>query len=139
MIQPTVVANDADQIAVNEEEKQRTILGREAVEAATGVPPAQQSSIVPLSPGALEPISQTTTTTSHGTAPFNSKGIHYTPTTTTTTTTVTRIPAQQMTPVGPTSPTGPVPAFSSPAPDVQSGKMPTINPPTSPPQPTQTP
>jgi general secretion pathway protein D len=35
MIQPTVVANDADQIAVNEAEKQRTILGKEA-EAAAG-------------------------------------------------------------------------------------------------------
>ena len=37
MIQPTVVETDADQIAANEAEKQRTILGREAVEAATGV------------------------------------------------------------------------------------------------------
>jgi general secretion pathway protein D len=37
MIQPTVIETDADQIAVNEQEKQRTILGREAVEAATGV------------------------------------------------------------------------------------------------------
>ena len=36
MIQPSVVETDADQIAVNEEEKQRTILGREAVEAANG-------------------------------------------------------------------------------------------------------
>jgi hypothetical protein len=34
MIQPTVVATDADQIAVNETEKQRTILGKEAEEAA---------------------------------------------------------------------------------------------------------
>jgi type II secretion system protein D len=34
MIQPTVVESDADQIAVNEAEKQRTILGHEAVEAA---------------------------------------------------------------------------------------------------------
>jgi type II secretory pathway component GspD/PulD (secretin) len=38
MIQPTVVETDADQIASNETEKQRTILGREALEAATGSP-----------------------------------------------------------------------------------------------------
>jgi general secretion pathway protein D len=37
MIQPTVVETDADQVAVNEEEKQRTILGREAEEAASGI------------------------------------------------------------------------------------------------------
>jgi type II secretion system protein D len=36
MIQPTVVETDADQVASNETEKQRTILGREALEAATG-------------------------------------------------------------------------------------------------------
>jgi type II secretion system protein D len=36
MIQPTVVETDADQVASNEAEKQRTILGREALEAATG-------------------------------------------------------------------------------------------------------
>ena len=34
MIQPTVVETDADQIAVNEAEKRRTILGQEAIEAA---------------------------------------------------------------------------------------------------------
>jgi general secretion pathway protein D len=34
MIQPTVVATDADQIAVNETEKRRTILGKEAEAAA---------------------------------------------------------------------------------------------------------
>ncbi len=37
MIQPTVVANDADQVAVNEIEKQRTILGKEASEAAAPI------------------------------------------------------------------------------------------------------
>ncbi|MCE0484265.1 MAG: hypothetical protein LV479_08515 [Methylacidiphilales bacterium] len=36
MIQPTVVETDVDQIAANEAEKQRTILGREAEAAATG-------------------------------------------------------------------------------------------------------
>ena len=34
MIQPTVVETDADQIAVNEAEKRRTILGRDAINAA---------------------------------------------------------------------------------------------------------
>jgi type II secretion system protein D len=137
MIQPTVVATDADQIAVNEAEKQRTILGREAVEAATGVPAAQQSALVPVSPFATE-TSETTTTTQ--TAPFNSKGIHYSGgASSTTTTTVQRIPTQQMTPVGPTSPTGPVPALSTPAPDVQNGRMPTVNPPTGPSPPPATP
>ena len=132
MIQPTVVANDADQIAVNEAEKQRTILGREAVEAATGVPPAQQSALVPVTPlGSTQPSVQSSTTTT-GSSPFNSKGIRYDsngPSTTTTTTTVQTIPTQQMTPVGPTTPTGPVPALSTPAPDVQNGRMPTVNPP----------
>jgi general secretion pathway protein D len=37
MIQPTVVETDADQVAVNEIEKQRTILGKEASEAATPI------------------------------------------------------------------------------------------------------
>ena len=40
MIQPSVIETEADQIAVNEEEKQRTLLGREAVGATTGVAPA---------------------------------------------------------------------------------------------------
>jgi len=78
MIQPSVVETDADQIAVNEAEKQRTILGREAVEAATGVaePPPQPKTGAPT---------QTT---------------------------------------GPTSGASPVPASSSPAPDVGNGQMP---------------
>jgi general secretion pathway protein D len=37
MIQPTVVETEADQVAVNETEKQRTILGKEAAEAAAPV------------------------------------------------------------------------------------------------------
>jgi hypothetical protein len=37
MIQPTVVETDADQIEVNEAEKRRTILGKEAEEAAAPV------------------------------------------------------------------------------------------------------
>lgn len=49
MIQPTVVETAADQIATNQAEKKRTILGTEAVEAATGLPettaPAPSSSL----------------------------------------------------------------------------------------------
>ena len=37
MIQPTVVESDADQVAINEIEKQRTILGKEAADAAAPV------------------------------------------------------------------------------------------------------
>jgi len=132
MIQPTVVANDADQIAVNEAEKQRTILGREAVEAATGVPAAQQSALVPVSPFGPQTSTQTylpAPSSTGATTPFNSKGIHYTNYGTPTTAAVPHVPSQQMTPVGPTTPTGPVPALSTPAPDVQNGRMPTVNPP----------
>lgn len=43
MIQPTVVETEADQVASNETEKQRTILGREALEAATGSPATVQA------------------------------------------------------------------------------------------------
>jgi general secretion pathway protein D len=136
MIQPTVVESDADQIAVNETEKQRTILGREAVEAATGVAASQETSQIPVSPLAS---TTTTTSTSRG-SPYNSKGISSgRTTTTTTTTTIQKIPTQQMTPVGPTTPTGPVPALSSPAPDVQNGKLPPVNPPSGQSPPTQSP
>jgi type II secretion system protein D len=124
MIQPSVVETDADQIAVNEEEKARTILGREAVETATGV--TQQP---PPSPFALPPPSTVSTTQTSHTGAYNSKtGVHTG--TTTTTTTIQRIPTTVMTPVGPTSPTGPVPAFSSPAPDVGNATLPKVNPPT---------
>ena len=143
MIQPSVVETDADQIAVNEAEKQRTILGREAVEAANGTPassdnfnpppiiPPQTLETVPA-PGTTTQVDTKSITTRNG--PYSSKvgtGSH---TTTTTTTTITRVPASTsvMTPLGPTTPTGPVPAASSPAPDVQNGKMPTINPPPTP-------
>ena len=121
MIQPSVVETEADQIAVNEEEKQRTILGREAVEAATGQPaPLPQPALI------MTPPTTTTTTTTHGTV-YNSKT--GTPSRTTTTTTTTAIPTQVMTPLGPTSPTGPIPALSSPAPDVGNGALPRVNPP----------
>jgi type II secretion system protein D len=127
MIQPTVVETDADQIAVNEEEKQRTILGREAVEAATGVAPP------PPPPPGLQPYSATaqpyggSSVTTHTTT-YNSKSGE--PIQTTTSTTVT--PTSVITPLGPTSPTGPVPAASTPAPNVSNGQLPRINPPSPP-------
>jgi type II secretion system protein D len=137
MIQPTVVETDADQLEVNEMEKQRTILGREAVEAATSVPPngdddrpAPQLTPALPPPGlgiAPGPQFDTTSVTIRS-GPYSSKSIP-SHTTTTTTTTITRVPTSVMTPLGPTTPTGPVPALSSPAPDVGNGKMPTVNPP----------
>jgi type II secretion system protein D len=143
MIQPSVVETDADQIAVNEEEKQRTILGREAVQAAQGAPvesdnfqlapTPEVSAPRPLeeqpAPGTVQQVDTKSTTTHNG--PYNSKAGTSTTTTTTTTTTVSKIPGSTsvMTPLGPTTPTGPVPAASTPAPDVQNGRMPSINPP----------
>jgi type II secretion system protein D len=145
MIEPTVVANDADQLAVNQEENQRTILGREAVEAATGTStPKDRPIYLPFAPGTPESTIITTTTatpTEPNSAgqPFSSKGIYYapgtTPPTATTTTTVTRIPPR-LEPVGPGPSVSPIAS-----PDVQYGKMPPVNPPApgSTPPPTQTP
>jgi len=51
MIQPTVVGTDAEQIAANETEKQRTILGKEATEAASyTLEKPKNSSKVPVQP-----------------------------------------------------------------------------------------
>jgi general secretion pathway protein D len=124
MIQPTVVETDADQIAVNEAEKQRTILGREAVETATGV-------TGPLPQPALAPRADVQSTTIRSST-YNSKTGAPTQTTTTTTLTVKRIPTSE-TPTGPTSGTSPVPALSSPAPDVSNGQMPPYSPAPNPP------
>ncbi len=126
MIQPSVIETDADLIAVNEAEKQRTILGREAVEAATGVTQTSGEAVVPPAP---QMNVQSVTIRS---AAYNSKAGSSTKTTTTTTTTVVPVPTSVMTPLGPTTPTGPVPAFSSPAPDVGNGQMPKVNPPVPP-------
>ena len=136
MISPQVIETAADQIAVNEEEKQRTILGREAVEAANGPLPTAAISgptllPVPPPPGVVQ-VSSTTTTRSTTTAPYSSKAggaIH----TTTTTTTLQKVPAGALTP---SRPPGIVPALSSPSPDVQNGTMPHVNPPVPLPPPT---
>jgi type II secretion system protein D len=135
MIQPSVIETDADQIAVNEAEKQRTILGREAVEAAEGAPeelPQSQSTAQPLLTPQIESNSMTIRA-----EPYNSKSGSSSTTTTSTTTTLKASPVVE-TPLGPSGPTSPVPAMSSPAPDVSNGQMPKINPP-APTQPSTTP
>jgi general secretion pathway protein D len=132
MIQPSVIETDADLIAVNEAEKRRTILGREAVETATG---ATESTPPPVVQPALAPQADVKSMTIRSSA-YNSK----TGTSTrTTTTTVTVKPAPTTeTPTGPI-PASSVPALSSPAPDVGNGQMPKINPPTPLPPPTTAP
>jgi type II secretion system protein D len=81
MIQPSVVETETDQIAVDEAEKKRTILGQEAQRAATGF-----SEDVPKT-FQLPPLNSTTTTqTTTVTKPtYNSKGTVTTKTSTTTT------------------------------------------------------
>jgi type II secretion system protein D len=148
MIQPTVIETDADQLAANEAEKQRTILGREAVEAANSTPgegeggesipkPAPAIQPAPLEPAPAPQIDTKSVTIRSGA--YNSKSGSASTTTTTTTTTIKKIPTSVQTPLGPTTPTGPVPALSSPAPDVSNGQMPTVNPPKQTPPPTQAP
>ena len=146
MIQPTVIETDADQIAANEAEKQRTILGREAVQAAETTPGEEGESILkpapsvepaPLEPAPAPQVDTKSVTIRSGA--YTSKTDSTRTTTTTTTTTVQKIPTSVMTPLGPTTPTGPIPALSSPAPDVGNGKMPSVNPPKPTAPPTQAP
>jgi type II secretory pathway component GspD/PulD (secretin) len=129
MIQPSVIETDADQIAANEAEKQRTILGREAVEAAEGAPgelPQSQSTAQPVLVPQIESQSMTIRA-----EPYNSKNGSSSTTTTTTTATLKPSPVVE-TPLGPSGPSSPIPAMSSPAPDVSNGQMPKISPPTPP-------
>jgi type II secretion system protein D len=125
MIQPSVIETDADQIAVNEAEKQRTILGREAVQAATGVAlPVAQPVVLPVAQPELAPQVDVKSVTIRSSA-YNSKtGAPAKTTTTTTTTTVEPVPTAET----PTGPTSLVPALSSPAPDVSNGQMPKYSP-----------
>jgi type II secretory pathway component GspD/PulD (secretin) len=120
MIQPSVVETDDDLAEVNEEEKQRTILGREAEEAATGRDESlPQTELVPQT-GVKSMTFRA--------APYNSKTGS---STTSTTTTITTTPAK-LAPAAET-PTGPIPALSSPAPDVSNGQMPKYPAPSIPP------
>ncbi len=96
LIQPNVVETDADEDRVNTAEKQRTILGREAAEAATGFSdapnphsPLEQTPV----PAYLKQASTTSTTTTTVTAKpsgtYNSKTNSSVKSTTTTTTVTT--------------------------------------------------
>ena len=116
MIQPTVVETDIDQINSNETEKKRTILGREALAAATGFSEDAPVVVVPKTPGATTTVNKTTTTT------YNSKAGR--PDQKTESTTVTVKVPNSTTPTGAISTPGLVPAASSPAPDVDNGRLP---------------
>jgi general secretion pathway protein D len=119
MISPTVVETDADQLSVNEAEKQRTILGREAVEAARGTTTTDiTTTTVTPAPGPLTVTDSKDITVSH--SPYNSKNGRQKTTTTTTTTVVVPTAPTAETPTGPSV----VPILSSPAPDVSNGQMP---------------
>jgi general secretion pathway protein D len=99
MIQPSVVETDGDQVVVNEAEKARTILGREA-----------ESSDLVSTPPVTAVVEKTRETTTEPAGPGH-------PYTTKTTSTTIRT-----SPVSPTSSI--VPAASSPAPDVGKAKIP---------------
>ena len=131
MISPQVIETAADQIAVNEAEKQRTILGHEAVETANGptsdtLTPVPAPVLLPVPPPSEVDV-KSMTTRSTTSSPYSSKAGSSSHTTTTTTTTTIQAPATVLTPSPPTSL---VPILSSPAPDVQNGSMPHMNPPT---------
>jgi Flp pilus assembly secretin CpaC len=107
MIQSTVIDTEADQVVVNEAEKARTILGKEA-EVFAGAP----------TPPVAGVVTQTRLTQMRQAGPSRPA--------TTTTTTITK-----SSPVSPA--TSIVPAESTPAPDVGKAKLPTDAPPLSPP------
>jgi hypothetical protein len=105
-----VVETDADQIAVDQAETQRTILGHEAIEAAAGV-------TEPLPQPGLAPQANVSSTTTTGSSAYNSKSGASTKTTTVT---LRPVPTAE-TPTGPMSIPG---SLSSPSPDVGNGQMP---------------
>jgi type II secretion system protein D len=107
MISPSVVETEADQVVVNEAEKRRTILGREAEAAAIQPKPPEGGDI-------------TTETTLETQAPEVQPNGKITPATQTTT-------VIRSSPISPSNSL--VPAASSPAPDVSHGKLPKDAPP----------
>jgi general secretion pathway protein D len=118
MIQPTVVETDAEQIAANEMEKQRTILGREAEDAASYTLPSKDKSMtkVPVRPSTSGDI--TVQVPTHETQPI-----------------VTVKPSPDVSKkkaASSSSISKVVPALSAPAPDVSNGRMPDNNPPATP-------
>jgi type II secretion system protein D len=108
MIQPTVVETDADQIAANETEKQRTILGREAEDAASYTLPKTNPK-VPVHPPASGDIG--VQVPSHETQPI------------VTVKSVPKVTSAKST----KAKSKVVPTASSPAPDVSNGQMPNNN------------
>ena len=114
MIQPTVVETEADQIAANETEKQRTILGHEAVEAAAGsVGNTEKTAPLILPQTGANPSVREVTYSSK--VVTNSKGTTKTVSQTVTTPAVMVIPSSSH---------SIVPAASSAAPDVGNGTVP---------------
>jgi general secretion pathway protein D len=107
MIQPTVIDTEADQVVVNEAEKARTILGKEAEESSA-----------PMALPVSEVVTQTQLTRVHPAGAGQ-------PAATTTTTII------KSSSVSPTSSI--VPAASTPAPDVGKARLPKDPPPLSPP------
>ena len=129
MIQPSVVANDADQITVDNREEGHTLLGPDVINAANGVVPSMNDNL-PWSPNSADAKTKiatvTTTTVTSGagtssttstTAPYDSKGMQPRGTTTSSTTSTTvvapapHMSAPQLEPVGPgpNAPSGPTP------------------------------
>lgn len=106
MIQPTVVETEADQVAVDEAEKQRTILGQEAMAAAQGA--AQKATQVPSSQTIPASISRSTT--------YNSKTGQGSSSTSSSSSAASA------------SHTAPPPTAASTAPDVSNGKLPKYDP-----------
>ncbi|MCE0523472.1 MAG: hypothetical protein LV480_11245 [Methylacidiphilales bacterium] len=102
MIEPTVVESATDQIAVDDTERQRTILGHDTTAGVSDLGPLPQPALAPR----VDLRSVTVP------ASYNSK----TGASTTTTTVTVRAPQAEI-------PTGPIPP-SSPAPNVSNGQMP---------------
>jgi general secretion pathway protein D len=117
MIQPSVIETDADEIAVNQAEKQRTLLGREAEVTASSVPESLPQPELTLTPA---PQADAKSVTIRTPAAYHSKDDT---STTSATTTVTPVPTGS----------APVPALSSPSPDVSNGHAPGYPAPPSPP------
>jgi type II secretory pathway component GspD/PulD (secretin) len=107
MISPSVVETEGDQVVVNEAEKARTILGKEAEESGSAAPPPVAAVAAQTQTVEVQPAQNGRPATA-------------------TTTTVT-----QVSPVSRT--TSIVPSASSPAPDVGKAKLPKDPPPLPPP------
>jgi len=122
MIQPTVVADNTDQITVDNREESHTLLGPDVVNAAAGVVPSMKDTMpwAPNAPDAVTRVSNATTSTTvtpRGTVTTSTTSNGTEPATTTTTTHSTtvvapapHVPSPQLEPIGPgpEAPSGPV-------------------------------